>query len=176
MRRSSLCDAHLGAARVGDQCPYGSVPRNFGEKVDGCGNGQRNVNQVGVLQRRSEFAGKRFVDGTARLRFSDNFRAVPARNTNVRGVFAKGQPQGAANEPGAEDGDAIDDMRRHSQCSVLGARFQFQETKIRGQMLAQRPRGRKGSQRASGPGHTSPVPSGSLRAPKTGNAQLKTEK
>src|SRR5215467_1781878 len=114
-----LRDAHFRAARVGDKRMRGSVPRNFGKKVDGCRNGQRDVNEVRTLQRCGEFAVERRMDCTARVSLTDDFGAVPAGNANVRRIFAQRQTEGTANQASTKDGDAIDDVGSqywHSLC------------------------------------------------------------
>src|SRR5690348_4591320 len=106
----SLRNAHFGAASIRDQGMSRSVPRNFRKEINGGGNGQSNVNQVGILQRGSEVAGKGFVDGYARLRFAGDFGTIPADNANVRGVFVERQTEGPANQASAQNRDSRDDV------------------------------------------------------------------
>src|SRR5438876_11956306 len=114
MRCGGLRDAHFGAASVGDQSIRPSVARDFGKKVDGRGNGQGDVDQIGVLERRSEFTGERLVNGGAGLRFADDLGSIPAGNAQMRRVFVESQTKRAADEAGTKDGDAGNEIGRAS--------------------------------------------------------------
>src|SRR5579864_466845 len=105
-----LRDADFGAARVGDQSMRRSVARNFRKKVDGRGYGQGDVDEVGALQSRGEFAVERRIDGASCVSFTDDMRAVPAGNANVRRVFAQRQTEGPADQSGTENRDPRDEV------------------------------------------------------------------
>ncbi len=103
-----LQDADLGAASVGDEGMLGSEAGDFGEEIEGDADGKSDVNQVGAAERRGEIAGEGFVDDIARASFADDFRAVPAGDAQVGGVFAEGEGEGAAHEASAENSGAGD--------------------------------------------------------------------
>ncbi len=90
-----------------------SVPSDFGKKVEGRGNGKRDVNQVGTFQGGSKIAGERLFDGGARLRFANDFEAVPAGDVHFGCVFAQSEGEGAADEAGAKDSYARDEVGGH---------------------------------------------------------------
>jgi hypothetical protein len=71
------------------------------------------------LQGRSEIAGKTLVDGGARLRFANDYGAVPAGDVQFRCVFAQSEGEGATNKAGAKDSDARDEVRGHGQFLVI---------------------------------------------------------
>src|SRR5438046_9169997 len=108
MRCGGLRDAHFGAASVGDQSIRPSVARDFGKKVDGRGNGQGDVDQIGVLERRSEFTGERLVNGGAGLRFWDRLEAVPAGHAQVASEHLVFLDTTTEHEDGTSDGAAGD--------------------------------------------------------------------
>src|SRR5438046_320793 len=103
-------DADFGAARVGDERMGGSMAGDFGKKIERRGDGKSNINQVGVFEGWSEIARERLVDSRPKLRFADDFGTVPAKNMDICRVFAQSQPEGAADEAGAKDSDAGDEM------------------------------------------------------------------
>ncbi len=111
-------DADFGAARVGDERMGGSMARDFGKKIERRGDGKSNINQVGVFEGWSEIARERLVDSRPKLRFADDFGTVPAKNMDICRVFAQSQPEGAADEAGAKDSDAGDEMGSHRKSIV----------------------------------------------------------
>src|SRR5882724_1913412 len=114
--RGGFDDADFGAAGIGDERVSWSVARDFRKKIERRANGKCDVDQVGILQGRSEFRGECFVKCAASVRFTNNFGAVPARDVHVGGVFAERESEGAADEAGAEDGGARDEVAgRHAQ-------------------------------------------------------------
>lgn len=80
-------NTQFGATRIGDQRARRSVPGNLREKVDGDADGQRNVDQVGIGDRRGELAGKRIVDRAARVSLPGNFSAIPSGHIDIRREF-----------------------------------------------------------------------------------------
>ena|SRR2546426_1101532 len=114
--RGGFDDANFGAAGIGDERVSWGVARDFRKKIEGRGDGKCDVNQVSILQSRSEFCGERFVKCAASVRFTNDFGAVPAGDVHVGGVFAERESEGAADEAGAEDGGARDEVAgRHAQ-------------------------------------------------------------
>src|SRR5215472_16587350 len=113
-----LRDADFRAARVGDESMRGSVPRNFGKEVDGCRNGQRDVNEVRTLQRCGEFAVERRMDFTARVSLADNIGAVPTGHMHVIGVLPQRQTERASDQASTENRDAIDEVGSQSWHSL----------------------------------------------------------
>src|SRR2546425_6477572 len=105
-----LGDAHFGAAGVGDERVRRSVARDFRKKIDCGGDGKREVDQIGVLQSRRQLAGESFVEGAATLRFTNDVGAVPTTDVHPRGVLTERECEGSANQTGAENGDARDEV------------------------------------------------------------------
>ena len=105
-----LRDAHLRAAGIGDKRVRRSVARNLGKKINRRGNGQSDVDEVSALQRSGKFPVERRINGASCVRFSDNVGAVPAGNTNARGVFSKRQPERPSDQTGTENRDPRDDV------------------------------------------------------------------
>ena len=112
-RSGGLSDADLGAAGVGDERVRRRVARDFLKMIEGRGDGKPDVNQIGALQSGREAVRKGFVDGAASLRFTNDIGAVPAGDVYLRGIFAQSEGKRAADEAGAEDGDAGDEMGGH---------------------------------------------------------------
>ncbi len=105
-----LRDAHFGAAGVSDERMRRSMPRDFWKKIDGRGDGKRDVDQIGVMQGRRKFTGKNFVDRAASLRLANHVSAVPTADAYPRCVFAKRQSERSANQAGAENRDARNEV------------------------------------------------------------------
>src|SRR4029077_2650729 len=135
-----LRDAQLGAAGVGDERVLGSEAGDFREEVDRDADGERDVDEIGGAEGGSEVAGEGFVDDVARTSFADDFGAVPAGDVQVGGVFAEGEGEGAADEAGAEDGGAREDVWGHGGEKIAHPSIQGKETQ-----------GRKGSRRGDTP-------------------------
>src|SRR5713226_2753898 len=112
-RSGGLGDADLGAAGVGDERVRRRIAGDFLKMIKGRGDGKPDVNQIGALQSGREAVRKGFVEGAASLRFTNDIGAVPARDVYLCGVFAKSEGERAADEAGAEDGDAGDEMGGH---------------------------------------------------------------
>ena len=89
-------DAHFGAAGVGDERMPGGEACDFWEEIESGADGQCDVNEIGIFQGRTESAGKGGIYGPARLRFADDFGAVPARDVDVGRVFAQSEGERAA--------------------------------------------------------------------------------
>ena len=86
------------------------MARNFRKKINSRGNRKRDVNQIGVPQSRSHLAGEGFIDGATSLRFANDVGAVPAGNAHLLRVFAQRQRKRTADQPGAENRHARDEM------------------------------------------------------------------
>ncbi len=89
------------------------MARDFLKMIERRGDGKPDVNQIGALQSGREAVRKGFVEGAASLRFTNDIGAVPARDVYLCGVFAKSEGERAADEAGAEDTDAGDEVGGH---------------------------------------------------------------
>jgi len=94
--RGGFDDANFGAAGIGDDAVSWACAR-LRKKIEGRGDGKCDVNQVSILQSRSEFCGERFVKCAASVRFTNDFGAVQPEMCS-RGVFAERESEGAADE------------------------------------------------------------------------------
>src|SRR5229473_688057 len=112
-RSSGLRHADLGAAGVGDERVRRGVAGDFPKMIERRGDGKPDVNQIGALQSGREAVRKGFVEGAASLGFTNDIGAVPAGDVYLCGVFAKSEGERAADEAGAEDTDAGDEMGGH---------------------------------------------------------------
>ena len=108
-----MADAHFGAASIGDQRARGSAAGNLGKKIDGGGDGKREIDEVGVFQGGSKVTGEGFLDCAAGLCLANDFRAIPTGDLDVGCVFAESESEGAADKACAEDGDSGDEVRSH---------------------------------------------------------------
>jgi len=103
-------DAHFGATGVGDQRVRRSVARDFRKEINCRGDGKRDVDQIGVFQ-----GGASSPEKTS----SSTPRACASRTTSTRSqtadayprcVFAKRQSERSANQAGAENRDARNEV------------------------------------------------------------------
>src|SRR6267143_738939 len=95
-----------------------SVARDFRQKVKRRRDGESDVDEIGVAQSGGELSGEGFVYSAPRARFFRNLGAVPAGDVHSLGVFAESESEGTADEAGAEDSDASDEVRGHRQSTV----------------------------------------------------------
>jgi hypothetical protein len=114
----SLRDTQLCAARVGDEGMERSVARDFRQKVKRRRDGESDVDEIGVAQGGSELSGEGFVYGAPRARCFRNVGAVPAGEVHSLGVLAESESEGTADEAGAEDSDARDEMGSHWESKI----------------------------------------------------------
>jgi len=77
-------DANFGAASIGDERVSWSVARDFRKKIERRGNGKCDVDQVGILQDRSEFSGECFVKCAASGALHERLRRGPSRRCACR--------------------------------------------------------------------------------------------
>src|SRR5260370_15359274 len=105
-----LRDAHFGAAGVGDERMRRSMPRDFWKKIDGRGDGKRDVDQIGVLQSRRPLAGEDIVDRAASLRLANHISTVPTADAYHRCVLAERHSERSANQASAKNGDPRDEV------------------------------------------------------------------
>jgi len=103
-------DSQLGAASVGDQGVRRGVLCDFGQDVQCDADWQRNVNQVGAANGRLDGPRKCLVRHTGAFQLVRDLFAIPAGDDYVRRVFSKGLGERAADEPGAENDDALNEM------------------------------------------------------------------
>src|SRR5216683_1557513 len=112
-RSGRMGGAGLGGGGVGDERVRRRVARDFLKMIERRGDGKPDVNQIGALQSGRKAVRKSFVDGAASLGFTNDIGAVPAGDVYLCGVFAKSEGERAADEAGAEDGDAGDEVGGH---------------------------------------------------------------
>src|SRR5712692_7801115 len=68
------------------------------------------------MECRRQLAGEGFVEGAASVCFANHIGAVPARDVHPGGVFTERECEGPADQAGAENGDARDEVTgRHRQ-------------------------------------------------------------
>src|SRR6516162_6111268 len=120
--QSSLVDAHLRAAHIGDQRVWRGVVRDFWKNIESISDGQSNIDQV-----RAPYSGfKRFeeclVNNATLARFQNDLRAVPANDGDFGDVFAKRACERSANKARAENGYAFDEMRHGSDEMAVNCR------------------------------------------------------
>jgi hypothetical protein len=113
-----LDDAELGAAGIGDEGVQGSEASNFGKDVKSSADGKRKVDEIGIAKGGVELAEERFVESAAGLGVLNDVGAVPAGDVKAGGVLAESKGEGAANEAGAEDSDAADEVIGHGRKEV----------------------------------------------------------
>src|SRR5258708_7945209 len=118
MLLSFFDDAHLGAASVGNQRSGWSLAGNFRKKIEGHSDGQRDIDEIGFRERWPEIAGKGFIKRSAHCFSPYHFRAIPAGQMNVGEIFPQRQREGAADEAGAQNRDAADEVFRHEARSL----------------------------------------------------------
>ncbi len=98
-------DGTLGAGGVGNQGPVQRVARNFGQSLDGHANGQSDIDQIGAGDGFSQ-VGVRFIHYAGVNGALQHVRLVPADDAGAGKRGSDGQGEGAADESGADDGDA----------------------------------------------------------------------
>src|SRR5215469_805176 len=87
--RSSLADAHFGAAHVGDQSVWRRVMCDLRKNVERVSDGKGDVDQVGPPDRRFERFEESFVERPAFARLQNDLRAVPSEDGDFGCVPAK---------------------------------------------------------------------------------------
>src|SRR5271155_59604 len=115
-------DAQLGAARIGNQRVRRGVLGDFWQQIERSANRQSNVDQVRAMQRRGEIAVMRFIDGPARFRLAHRLGAIPASDVHVRRIFFQRQRERSTDQPGAKNGDPLDEVGgRHESYDAQAA-------------------------------------------------------
>ena len=103
-------DANFGAARVGDESVGRGQADDLREQIESGADGESDIDEVGVFEGGSDFGGEGGVDGARDCASrTTSGRSQPVMWMSGR-VFAQSQGEGAADEAGAEDGDAVDEM------------------------------------------------------------------
>ena len=92
-----------------------SVACDFLEKVERRGDGKSDVDEIGIAQSGGEIAREGFVHGAAGAGFLCDLGAIPAGDAHSLSVLAQGEGEGAADEAGAENGDAADEVSGHER-------------------------------------------------------------
>ena len=93
----------LGAAGIGDQRVRGRVARDLRQNVERGADGQRDVNEIGVLDSGLQLAGENFVGGTQLLGACRGFGSIPGSDVQALRIFAQRQREGTADESGSRE-------------------------------------------------------------------------
>src|SRR5260370_34895963 len=76
--RCRRSNADFGAAGVGHERMSRCAARDFRKQINGRGDGERDVDQIGVMQGRRQLTGEGFVNGTASLCFTSYVGTFPS--------------------------------------------------------------------------------------------------
>ena len=86
---------------------------NFGQQIQSCADGQRDVDEVSAAQGGTERSGEYFVDRAGFAGVHRNLATIPTGDMNIRRVFAERLGERTADQAGSEDAGALNEMRHN---------------------------------------------------------------
>src|SRR3977135_3061336 len=86
------------------------MARNLWKDIKGRADRQRYINQVGTVNGRLQFAGKNLVRCARLFCTGYDIRSIPRGNVNAFRIFAKCKRKRTADQAGAKNADAIDEV------------------------------------------------------------------